>query len=63
MQSTITHRVAREQAADRVRRARRRRSVPRSAHPPSHMRGRAATVVARLASRLDEDAARVAVRS
>lgn len=62
MQSTITHRVAREQAADRVRRARRRRPV-RSAHPPSHMRGRAATVVARLASRLDEDAARVAVRS
>ena len=63
MQSTITQHVAREQSADRVQRAHARRRVPRSSHPPSHVRWRAATVVARLASRLDADAARVAVRS
>jgi hypothetical protein len=63
MQSTLTQRVAREQSADRARRAHARRRVSRSSHPPSQVRWRAATVVARLASRLDADAARVAVRS
>ncbi len=63
MQSVLTQQVAREQAADRVTRAHARRRVLRSSHPPSHARRRAATAVARLASKLDADAARVAVRS
>ncbi|MEA2125936.1 MAG: hypothetical protein QOI80_2718 [Solirubrobacteraceae bacterium] len=63
MQSTLTQSVAREQAADRLRRARMRQQVSRTLHPPSRMRRRSATVVARLAQRLDADAARVAVRS
>jgi hypothetical protein len=51
MQSTLTQRVAREQTADRVRRADARRRVPQSSHPPSQVRWRPATVVARVAAR------------
>ncbi len=54
--------VAREQAAQRVKRAHERQRVARTGHPPSRVRWRAATAVARLAQRLDQDAARIAVR-
>jgi hypothetical protein len=62
MQS-LTQSVAREQATDRLRRATRRQLVQQGSHPPSLLRRRTATAVARLARRLDADAARVAVRS
>ena len=61
MQS-LTTLVAREQAASRVERAHERKRVARTGHPPSQVRWRVATAVARLAWRLDEDAARLAVR-
>ena len=54
--------VAREQATQRVERAHERQRVTRTGHPPSQLRWRMATRVARLAWRLDEDAARIAVR-
>jgi hypothetical protein len=63
MQSLLTQSVAREQATDRLRRAARRQPLSRTSHPPSPWRRRSATVVARLAQRLDADAARMTVRS
>ena len=61
MQS-LSSAVAREQATDRLQRAHERQRVARTSHPPSRVRWRAATAVARLAGRLDRDAARLAVR-
>ncbi|MEJ7894076.1 MAG: hypothetical protein WKF94_15705 [Solirubrobacteraceae bacterium] len=54
--------VAREQAADRLRRARARELASQTWHPPSRVRWRAASVVARLAWRLDAEAARIALK-
>jgi hypothetical protein len=62
MQSQLTQFVAREQAVDRLERAQARRQAARTGHPPSRVRWRAASVVARVAARLDADAARLAVR-
>lgn len=63
MQSHLTAAVAREQVRDRLERADRRQRLVQTGHPPSRrVRWRAATAVARLAWRLDEDAAKLAVR-
>ena len=63
MQSMLTQTVAREQSAARVARAETRRRAAQTLHPPSRVRWRTASAVARLAIRLDPDAARIAVRS
>lgn len=55
--------VAHQRSAERIDRATRRRQVaPQTSHPPSRVRGRAAASVARLANRLDADAARLALK-
>lgn len=54
--------VARERAADRLRHARVRQQAAATWHPPSRARRRTAAVVARLAWRLDAEAARIAVK-
>ncbi len=54
--------VAREQTADRRHRAYARSRSARSQHPPPRVRWRAAAAVARLAERLDADAARLALK-
>lgn len=54
--------VARERVADRLERAHEHQRLTRTGHPPSRVRRRAATAAARLAWRLDRDAARLAVR-
>ena len=59
---TMNQLVAREQSAERLRRARRRAQAARTFHPPSRVRWRAASAVARLAWRLDADAARLALK-
>jgi hypothetical protein len=59
---SLTQYIAREQSADRLRAATRRAEAARTYHPPSRVRGRAASVVARLAWRLDADAARIALK-
>ena len=61
MQS-LTQYLARELVADRLRRSRQRHRVSETLHPPSPVRRRAASAAARLAIRLDADAARVAVK-
>lgn len=61
--SLLTQTVAREQATGRLQRAHARRLLMQPGHPPSRLRWRAASLVARAARRLDADAARLAVRS
>lgn len=61
MQS-LAQSVAREQAVDRRRRAQARAQAARSQHPPSRVRWRAAAAAARLAERLDADAARLILK-
>ena len=58
----LTQHVAREQDADRLRRAARRAQSARTSHPPSPLRRRAASAAARVAWRLDADAARIALK-
>jgi hypothetical protein len=59
MQSFITQPVARQLAEDRLRTARIRRSATRHrARPPGSVRRSTAHVVARVARRLDPEAAR-----
>ncbi len=62
MHSQMTQYVAREQVADRIRRARVHERIARTTHPPPGLRGRAAAVTARLAWWLDADAARLALK-
>lgn len=62
MHSMSNHLIAREHAAERVRRARRHQQVSQTLHPPSRVRWRAASIVARLAWHLDADAARIALK-
>ena len=60
MHSTLHQELYRAEAADRVRRARRAEVPLRRKHPPP-VRGRVAYVAARLARRLDPEAAKKAV--
>ena len=59
---SMSQMMIREQAADRLRRARRHQQVSQTLHPPSRVRGKAARVAARLAWHLDADAARIALK-
>ena len=54
--------VARQRSAERIARAHGRPPSRQTSHPPSRVRGRAAASVARLAERLDADAARLALK-
>ena len=60
MHSNLHYELYRAEAADRVRRAPRAVVPLRRQHPPP-IRGRAAYVAARLASRIDRESARRAV--
>jgi hypothetical protein len=60
MHSGLHYELYRAEAADRVRRAHRAVHPLRRQHPPP-IRGRAAYVAARLASRLDRESAKRAV--